>query len=959
MLREHRPTLASVLAILAAATAFAASLPALLAELPLPDPDSAAGLLRRGRYEEAAAKFREEIAARTDDDRPVRGLAEALAALGRYCEALAALEASPLFVKSARLQAMAGRVLQRTGKLRPAEGALRKALELDSRHVEALNRLGEVLYASGRRKDAEVVWGRVIDVYQAMSSEEAESLPAEDFVEMGLALVHLNRHEEANEVMFDQAQDQDAENPALLLESGRTLQEKYNFPDARSCYRDLFKVNSAHPDARVALAENYLIDFQVGTERYELAEKQIEQALEVNPNHDGAYAARGSLWLSDGNLPRARGDFEKALELNPANFRALGLLAACQFLEGDAEGFRRTEERVAAINQQCAEFYHTVAQAIESRFRYLDAARMAEKALSIDAEYWPANHTLGINLLRIGDEERARHYLKKSFAKDPYNVWVYNTREVLRHMDKNHAVLRQGAFVFKLPKGDYEILKTYLVPLLEEAYAKLSEHYRVELVPPVFIEVFSDHPMFSARIVGLAGFPASGACFGNLVALTTPKALPQNWGAVAWHEFAHVITLHKTHHRVPRWLTEGLSVFEEGRDHPQWARVFQREIAEAYASGRLLGIAELDFGFSKPKYPMQVLMSYFQGCMIVKYVTKTLGFDKVLAVLDGYGANKPTAAIFQEVFGQTLEEFDTGFFAYLAEWVESQGYVPELGEEVIEKLQLETEENPKDVRKLVDLAWAYHSNGMDVDVPITAAKALEVEPEYGDAHAVLGLYHLSKKKTQRAKEHLEKARAAGTRFAYRVHEALGSLALKDGDKEKAVELFEKAKEISPIAGAGYPPGKNLYYRLADLYNDLGKEDLAVERLEELRNFAVEDPKCRIQLADHYLEAGSEEAAAKAAAALEEVIYINPFDRGVHEKLARAAVRGGKHAVAVREYDLLLKVYPETNPQAAHLALSRAHLALGDKEKAREHASKVLELDADSAEAREILEKAAP
>ena len=68
------------------------------------------------------------------------------------------------------------------------------------------------------------------------------------------------------------------------------------------------------------------------------------------------------------------------------------------------------------------------------------------------------------------------------------------------------------------------------------------------------------------------------------------------------------------------------------------------------------------------------------------------------------------------------------------------------------------------------------------------------------------------------------------------------------DRLRAMGDYEAAKKASPRAGAGYPPGGNLYYRLADLYNKRGgsgDEEKAVQQLEELRAFAVEDFKCQI------------------------------------------------------------------------------------------------------------------
>ena len=43
-----------------------------------------------------------------------------------------------------------------------------------------------------------------------------------------------------------------------------------------------------------------------------------------------------------------------------------------------------------------------------------------------------------------------------------------------------------------------------------------------------------------------------------------------NWGSTLWHEFTHIITLQMTENKVPRWFSEGLSVFEERNAYPGW-----------------------------------------------------------------------------------------------------------------------------------------------------------------------------------------------------------------------------------------------------------------------------------------------------------------------------------------------------------------------------------------------------
>ena len=68
-----------------------------------------------------------------------------------------------------------------------------------------------------------------------------------------------------------------------------------------------------------------------------------------------------------------------------------------------------------------------------------------------------------------------------------------------------------------------------------------------------------------------------GVCFGRVVTARSPASQgehPSNWEAVLWHEFCHVVTLGKTRNKMPRWLSEGISVYEEGQQDPTWATAF-------------------------------------------------------------------------------------------------------------------------------------------------------------------------------------------------------------------------------------------------------------------------------------------------------------------------------------------------------------------------------------------------
>ena len=129
----------------------------------------------------------------------------------------------------------------------------------------------------------------------------------------------------------------------------------------------------------------------------------------------------------------------------------------------------------------------------------------------------------------------------------------------------------------RLHPDEAPVLREHALPLardaLRHARRALSRAHRNG---PILIEIFPRHDDFAVRNVGLPGMiGALGACFGRVVTLDSPRARPPgtfNWQATLWHELAHVITLQLSGNRIPRWLTEGISVYEEQRARPEWGR---------------------------------------------------------------------------------------------------------------------------------------------------------------------------------------------------------------------------------------------------------------------------------------------------------------------------------------------------------------------------------------------------
>ena len=106
-------------------------------------------------------------------------------------------------------------------------------------------------------------------------------------------------------------------------------------------------------------------------------------------------------------------------------------------------------------------------------------------------------------------------------------------------------------------------------------------------------------------ITGGAGF--LGVCFGQVITVNSPSsqgATPSNWEAVLWHEFCHVVTLTKTNNRMPRWLSEGISVYEEVQANQAWGQTMNPQYRQMILDGELTPVSQLSGAFLRPPSAM-------------------------------------------------------------------------------------------------------------------------------------------------------------------------------------------------------------------------------------------------------------------------------------------------------------------------------------------------------------------
>jgi tetratricopeptide (TPR) repeat protein len=206
------------------------------------------------------------------------------------------------------------------------------------------------------------------------------------------------------------------------------------------------------------------------------------------------------------------------------------------------------------------------------------------------------------------------------------------------------------------------VLREYAVPLAQEALKTLSAKYGFTPKEKILIEIFPVHDDFAVRNLGLPGMiGALGACFGRVVTMDSPKARPPgefSWQATLWHEIAHVITLQMSNQRVPRWLTEGISVYEEGLARPQWGRDMEVPFAAALEAGKTLKLTDLNAGFTSPE---TIALAYFQASLLVDHIVSSYGHEKLQALLRSYGEGLEGDAALTKILGASMEQLQAAF----------------------------------------------------------------------------------------------------------------------------------------------------------------------------------------------------------------------------------------------------------------------------------------------------------
>jgi cellulose synthase operon protein C len=601
---------------------------------------------------------------------------------------------------------------------------------------------------------------------------------------------------------FKKAVAAEPKNPMYRVRWGRLLLERFNPGEAAKLFQEALELDPREAGAHLGMS----MVAAVGFDR-EAVEK-AEMALQMDPGLVEGHEFLARLALEESDFTRARRRADDALKRSAEALQAMAIHATADWLE-DKPG-EVWMQKIAAVNPVYGEGYATAGYFFVLNRRYEEGIAYYRKALELDPELWHARSELGINLMRVGLDEEAREQLERTYEGGYRNNPTVNSLRLLDSY-KNFVTFRTDQTIVKLHKKEAELLRPYVEGELQKAIATYNKKYKLVLDRPVQLELYPDHEDFAVRTLGMPGLGALGVAFGYSVAMDSPSGRKPgsfHWASTLWHELSHVYVLAATKHRVPRWFTEGMAVYEETAVAPDWGDRLSPEVIAAIQKKRLLPVANLDRGFVRPDYPGQVIVSYYQAGKICEYIVHKWSYDKLLEMVKGYAGRKSTPEVIQAALGISPEELDKQFLT----WIENQTRTP------VEKLSDWT-------KRLKELNAAASAKNHDEVIRI-GAEIRDWYPEYveaGNVYSVMAEAYEAKGDSKAAMAELRRYSKVGGRDPVEIKK-LADLLVKQGQKQEAAAALSRLLYI-------YPSDEDLHRRLGDLYSELSNQSAAIREYE--------------------------------------------------------------------------------------------------------------------------------
>jgi len=422
-----------------------------------------------------------------------------------------------------------------------------------------------------------------------------------------------------------------------FLASGQLALDKHDFALAADTFRAGLKQFPNDPDLEGGLARA----FETGDRAETL--KAITAALTVNPNHIPSLLLLADHLIDAEQYTEAEEQLNQVLEVNPAQPEALAYRAVLASLRSDTVGEEHYRGEALKHWQTNPEVDYLIGRKLAQKYRFAEGAAAQRRALAFEPAYLPARQELGEDLLRLGQNDEGWQLIEGVHQEDAYDITAYNLT-VLHTQMATFQTLTNDHFIVHMAPTEAGLYGDQVLDLLSRARATLTRKYGVTLTQPTVVDIFPEQKDFAVRTFGMPDNPGYlGVCFGSVITANSPASQaenPANWEDVLWHEFCHVVTLTASRNRMPRWFSEGISVYEERQANPAWGERMNLGYREMILHGELTPLSRLSSAFLAPKDSQHLLFAYYESSLVIDFIVQRYGFDSLKQILADLGAGR-------------------------------------------------------------------------------------------------------------------------------------------------------------------------------------------------------------------------------------------------------------------------------------------------------------------------------
>lgn len=606
------------------------------------------------------------------------------------------------------------------------------------------------------------------------------------------------------ESFYDRAIREYPEHKDAYLASGNLALSKRDFILAQEIFEAAIKIIPEDTDLLFGLAK------ALQTGNPERSEKLMSHVLNINPHYIPVHLEQIYRSLHSEQYSEAQQRLEVVLDINPHQAEAWSCLAVIAHFEHRPHDETAFYWQALSHHDQNPQVDYQIGKALSEHYRFAEGAAYQRQALQKDSNFIPARIQLAQDELRLGREVSGWEHAMQAHQQDGYDTTIFNLLE-LKDQLASFKTLEDDTFIVRMETREAEVYGQEVLNLLHEAKQVLCKKYELELNQKITVEIFPNPDDFAVRTFGMPAVSGYlGVCFGKVITANSPASQaehPTNWQSVLWHEFCHVVTLELTKNKMPRWISEGLSVYEERQKNPHWGETMIPQYRDMILKGETTPISELSSAFLNPKSSLHIQFAYYQSSMVVEYLINEFGFEAIKLILNDLRIGIPVNVAIERRT-KTLGELEQDFATYLT--AEAKNFAPSVDWSEQDLTALTSDDtkrfddwirkHPHHFQGLMAYARILEEENRTAELETTLKKLVELYPQYAGAdNACLRLAELYQKQERFDLEqsYLEQ-HATWNPNALPVFQRLAILYKQQENWESVYQACQAANAINPL-----------------------------------------------------------------------------------------------------------------------------------------------------------------